>query len=104
MKSFLTWDNSLNVVLQMTWQVVEILSSAQLASASAISDEEVYFPKTVNDVAYLQYTSGSTSDPKGVMVTHQNYLHQVSYLSEFQCRAPSIPYFLEFKFPEHPFE
>ncbi|MEO8519744.1 MAG: type I polyketide synthase [Acidobacteriota bacterium] len=26
-------------------------------------------------VAFLQYTSGSTSDPKGVMVTHANLLH-----------------------------
>ncbi|MGI5351765.1 fatty acyl-AMP ligase [Streptomyces sp. CA-250714] len=27
-----------------------------------------------DDVAYLQYTSGSVSDPKGVMVTHRNML------------------------------
>ncbi|MFZ5443219.1 MAG: fatty acyl-AMP ligase [Myxococcota bacterium] len=29
------------------------------------------------DVAFLQYTSGSTSEPKGVMVTHANLLHNV---------------------------
>lgn len=32
------------------------------------------------DVAYLQYTSGSTNDPKGVMLTHGNVLHHCSDL------------------------
>jgi acyl-CoA synthetase (AMP-forming)/AMP-acid ligase II len=27
------------------------------------------------EILFLQYTSGSTSDPKGVMVTHANVLH-----------------------------
>ena len=27
------------------------------------------------DIAFLQYTSGSTSSPKGVMVTHANLIH-----------------------------
>src|SRR4029453_13467577 len=29
------------------------------------------------DIAFLQYTSGSTSDPKGVMVTHGNLLYNL---------------------------
>ncbi len=31
-----------------------------------------------DDLAYLQYTSGSTSTPKGVMVSHHNLLHQLA--------------------------
>jgi len=30
------------------------------------------------DIAFLQYTSGSTSAPKGVMISHRNILHQLS--------------------------
>ena len=32
-------------------------------------------------LAYLQYTSGSTSTPKGVMVSHANVLHNSYYIS-----------------------
>lgn len=32
-------------------------------------------------LAFLQYTSGSTSDPKGVMVTHGNLLHNLAAMT-----------------------
>ena len=35
---------------------------------------------TPDTVAYLQYTSGSTSEPKGVMVTHGNLMHHCRVL------------------------
>lgn len=37
---------------------------------------------TGEKVAFLQYTSGSTSEPKGVMVTHANLLHNCAVIAE----------------------
>lgn len=34
-----------------------------------------------DDVAFLQFTSGSTSEPKGVMVTFANLMHNAQYIS-----------------------
>ncbi len=35
------------------------------------------------DLAMLQYTSGSTSLPKGVMLTHRNVLHNIAHFDEY---------------------
>ena len=41
--------------------------------------EQTIGPDTL---AFLQYTSGSTAAPKGVMVSHGNLLHNLAYLNE----------------------
>src|SRR5262249_44759609 len=35
---------------------------------------------TAGDLAFLQYTSGSTGHPRGVMLTHANLLHNASLI------------------------
>ena len=46
---------------------------------------------TLETLAFLQYTSGSTATPRGVMVTHGNLLHNLACLREvFQFSPESI--------------
>src|SRR5262245_60434603 len=63
----------------------ELLSADAATSLWIATDElddalaEHWEPPTVaeSDLAFLQYTSGSTSDPKGVMVSHANLLNNL---------------------------
>ncbi|NEP16895.1 MAG: fatty acyl-AMP ligase, partial [Leptolyngbya sp. SIO4C1] len=60
-------------------------------------------PQVDKDVlAYLQYTSGSTSTPKGVMLSHYNLMHHSAYLQRACGYAPEgatvtwMPYFHDY--------
>ncbi len=56
-------------------------------ATDAIKDEVARFQSAKvapNDLCYLQYTSGSTSTPRGVMISHANALANLSGLSHTQ--------------------
>ncbi|MBW4520426.1 MAG: fatty acyl-AMP ligase [Scytolyngbya sp. HA4215-MV1] len=99
-----------------TGRILETLESAGLdfpefADMTWIATEEVDLgladqwqdPAAHGDtLAYLQYTSGSTSTPKGVMISHQDILHHSSYLqracgyTEDSVTITWMPYFHDY--------
>ncbi|MEE9395733.1 MAG: AMP-binding protein [Methylococcales bacterium] len=47
------------------------------------SDKNVFYPPlSADDIAFLQYTSGSTGQPKGVVLTHKNLLANIRAMGE----------------------
>ncbi|HEU4873754.1 MAG TPA: AMP-binding protein, partial [Pyrinomonadaceae bacterium] len=67
--------------LQLEW-----LTSDDLSSDEAAQWREP--PANGEALAYLQYTSGSTSLPKGVMVTHANVLENSAYIQHGFAHGP----------------
>ncbi|CAL5413923.1 unnamed protein product [Camellia sinensis] len=56
-----------------------------------------------DDVATLVYTSGTTGNPKGVMLTHKNLLHQINNLWDIVPAEP-VDRFLSMLPPWHAYE
>ena len=67
-------------ILKAQVESMHTLATVQELTSGAATYNK-YTP-AANDIAFLQYTSGSTGNPKGVMLTHANLLANVRALGE----------------------
>lgn len=65
-------------VPEIPWYSLQTLRAAPPALGQAMAMPDV---ESRTDIAYLQYTSGSTSAPRGVQITHENLLSQCNALT-----------------------
>ncbi|CAB1114142.1 unnamed protein product [Ectocarpus sp. CCAP 1310/34] len=64
-----------------SWPELNWVVTDSLASVTAADEDTGRFSvPDPTDVAFIQYTSGSTSEPKGVMITHSNLAHNLKLI------------------------
>jgi 7-keto-8-aminopelargonate synthetase-like enzyme/acyl-CoA synthetase (AMP-forming)/AMP-acid ligase II len=63
-----------------------ILTVGELSETGLGSEFEI--KASPDDTAFLQYTSGSTSSPRGVMITHANILSNLQSIACASCAPP----------------
>ncbi|MFI7037215.1 fatty acyl-AMP ligase [Microbispora rosea] len=83
-------DAGARLVLTDPGHVSELSDLSARVADHAVADPDAWTPPALSDatIAYLQYTSGSTSDPRGVEVSHGNLLHN---LELFRLLARNTP-------------
>jgi amino acid adenylation domain-containing protein len=89
--STIIFDESENINIKELQQLIDcidhiILPEKEIDKAIPLSEPT---PARSNDLAYVMFTSGSTGEPKGVMVTHANVCSHVKNMTEMYQFSPS---------------
>ncbi len=69
--------------MQQPHLVIPTIIEATDSVADELADTFETVEVAANDIAFLQYTSGSTAQPKGVMVSHQNIMANVTLINDY---------------------
>lgn len=72
----------------------DLRAARWLATDGELEEPASEWPNRVTgeDLAFLQYTSGSTTEPKGVMVTHGNLMHNLCAIQDSFCQSSDKGY------------
>ncbi|RIA84254.1 hypothetical protein C1645_423296 [Glomus cerebriforme] len=74
-KSYIGLGKKIDWPEGLTW-----VEGEQITSSPELFDEKLIEKVDCDNVAVLQFSSGSTDDPKGVCLTHRNLLHNVDLM------------------------
>ncbi|CAM9894761.1 unnamed protein product [Phaeothamnion confervicola] len=88
--SALRLSSRLNLLNRQAWLM---LSGVAVAAATAAAAEPSFDEPALReeDIAFIQYTSGSTAEPKGVMISFANLYHQLTLDYHRRGVAPDGP-------------
>lgn len=79
---FIVTSNTMAEMFKFKIMACDDLPDLIWVETDEINDNKMYdYAATPNKIAFLQYTSGSTSQPRGVMITHENLLHNLYLIS-----------------------
>ena len=76
----LPYRQQLHTLVQRSPEAAQCLQTAPLRGLTWVETDTLqghlaHFDRRVNPVLFLQYTSGSTQHPRGVIVSHRNIIH-----------------------------
>lgn len=69
-------------VPHVKWSTLDALGNWRGSASAGASVPEVPETGRLEDIAYLQYTSGSTGQPRGVQLSHENLMAQCEALAQ----------------------